>query len=119
MIYHVLIEDWRQLSIFHQSHAAMLQQLLTNIERVLTLADGVSTDTACAVMECLKRAYTYVHTVSQDRFKLEDCTVKALDKFDAGFKRCLEYRLEEEEHQASEELDSCEQISGECTHMNQ
>ena len=97
----------------------MLQQLLTNLEHVLTLANGVSADTACTVMECLKRAYTYVHTVSQDRFKLEDCTVKALDKFDAGFKRYLEYRLEEKEHQASEELDSCEQLSGECRHVNQ
>ena len=97
----------------------MLQQLLTNIEHVLTLADGVSTDTACAVMECLKRAYTYVHTVSQDRFKLEDCTIKTLDKFDAAFKRYLEYRLEKEEHQASEELDSCEQLSGVCRHVNQ
>ena len=97
----------------------MLQQLLTNIECVLTLADGGSTQSACAVMVCLKRAYTYVHTVSQDKFKLEDCTIKALDKFDAAFKRCLQYRLEEEEHQASEELDSCEQLSGECRHVNQ
>ena len=97
----------------------MLQQLLTNIECVLTLADGVSTDTACSVMECLRRAYTYVHTVSQDRLKLEDSTIKALGKFDAAFKRYLEYRLEKEEHQASEELDSCEQLSGVCRHVNQ
>ena len=97
----------------------MLQELLTNIECVLTLADGVSTDTACAVMECLKGAYTYVHTVSQDRLKLEDSTIKTLDKFDAAFKRYLEYRLEKEEHQASEELDSCEQLSGKCRHVNQ
>ena len=97
----------------------MLQQLLNNIKRVLTLTDGVSTDTACDVVECLKRAYTYVHTVSKDKFKLEDCTIKALDKFDATFKKYLEYRLEEKEHQASEELDSCEQLSGECRHVNQ
>ena len=96
----------------------MLQQLLANIKHVLTLADG-GLDTACAVMECLKRAYTYVGTVSQDRLKLEDSTIKTLDKFDAAFKRYLEYRLEKEEHQASEELDSCEQLSGECRHVNQ
>ena len=98
----------------------MLQQLLTKIEHVLELAaDGVSTDTACTVMEFLKKAYTYVHTVSQDKFKLEDCTVKTLDKFDAGFKRYIKYRLEGKENQASEELDSCEQLSGECRHVNQ
>ena len=97
----------------------MLQQLLTNIECVLTLADGGSTQSAYAVMVCLKRAYTYVHTVSQDKFKLEDCTVKTLEKFDAGFKRYLKYRLERKERQASEELDSCEKLSGECTHVNQ
>ena len=57
--------------------------------------------------------------MSQDRFKLEDCTVKALDKIDAAFKKFLGYRLEEKEHKASEELDNCEKLSGECTHMGQ
>ena len=50
---------------------------------------------------------------------MEDCTIKTLDKFDARFKRYLKYRLEGKERQASEELDSCEQLSGECTHVNQ
>ena len=39
----------------HHSHAAMSQQLLNNIEHVLTLTDEVvSTDTAYDVMKCLK-----------------------------------------------------------------
>ena len=42
----------------------MSQQVLTHIERVLTFAEVVSTDTACDVIKCLKRAY--VHIVAQD-----------------------------------------------------
>ena len=59
------------------------------------------------------------HSVTRQVTKLEDCTVKALDKIDAAFKKFLEYRLEEKEHKASEELDNCEKSSGECTHMGQ
>ena len=95
------------------SLADMLNQLLTRINSVLSLSADVPT-VASSVLDSLQRAYTYVQKITPAKLNLGSKT--ALNEFDAAFKKCLESRLKEEE-QAREELDKCEQLAGEITHL--
>ena len=98
------------------SLADMLNQLLTRINSVLSLSTDVPT-VASSVLDSLQRAYTYVQKITPVKLNLgEGLSKTALNEFDAAFKKCLESRLEEEE-QAREELDKCEQLAGEITHL--
>ena len=97
------------------SLADVLNQLLTRIDSVLSLSADVPT-VASSVLDSLLRAYTYVHKITQARLVFGEGSKTALNEFDAAFKKCLESRLEEEE-QAREELDKCEQLAGEITHL--
>ena len=84
---------------------------------VLSLSTDVPTvASSVSVLDSLQRAYTYVHKITQARLVLGEGSKTALNEFDAAFKKCLESRLEEEE-QAREELDKCEQLAGEITHL--
>ena len=73
---------------------------------------------ASSVLDSLQRAYTYIHKITQARLVLGEISRKALDEFDAAFKRYLERKQEEEEQeedeeQTREEMDKCEQLAGE------
>ena len=95
----------------------MLNEVLTKIDSVLSLSIDVPA-VASSVLDSLQRAYTYLHEITQARLVLGETSRKALDEFDAAFKRYLERKLnEEEEEQTSEELVKCEQLAGEETLM--
>ena len=92
----------------------MLQQLISKIDKVISLAgkDDIPTTNVSALLELLSKAYKYGHSVSQEGFTLCEASVKALDNCDAAFKRFLSRRMIGEEEQAEEELESYELFAG-------
>ena len=109
------------------SYSVMSQQLLSNIEHVISLAEKGSISTMIkekthisALLELLIRACKYIYSsygVSQERIKLYKASEKALDNCDAAFKRFLSSKLTEEEEQAKKELESCEYFAGGLLHV--
>ena len=58
------------------------------------------------------KAYKYGRSVSQDRFTLQEDSVKTLDDFDVAFKRFLSSKIIDEVERAREELGRCERLAG-------
>lgn len=94
--------------------AAVPHQLLSKINRIISLAekDSISTAKVSSLLELLSKAYKYGRIVSHDKFILRETSVTALDKCDAAFKRFLSSSIKGEEDQAKEELQSCERFAG-------
>ena len=98
----------------------MPQQLLTKIDRIISLAEegSIPTTKFSTLFELLSRAHQYSCSATQDKFSLSEASAAALDNCDAAFKRFLLSRLAEEEDRAKEELESCEHFAGGLPHAH-